>query len=79
MPRSSKSCLGSGYRDTGRCSYLYAGGVSGGERAAVIYSLTGIAKLNGVAPEAWLHYVFELNANHSVNRVDEILLWHCAK
>ncbi|MDO8040353.1 transposase domain-containing protein [Janthinobacterium sp. SUN137] len=47
--------------------------------AAVIYSLTGIAKLNGVASKAWLHYVFEPNANHPINRVDEILLWHCAK
>jgi hypothetical protein len=29
-----------------------AGADSGGERAAAVYSLIGMAKLNGVAPEA---------------------------
>lgn len=32
----------------GRCNFLYADVDAGGERAAVIYSLIGTAKLNGV-------------------------------
>jgi transposase len=35
----------------GRKNYLFAGSDAGGERAAVIYSLLGSAKLNGIDPE----------------------------
>jgi hypothetical protein len=38
----------------GRKIFLVAGSDSGGERAAVIYSLIGSAKLNGLDPEAYL-------------------------
>src|SRR5207247_9748501 len=39
----------------GRKNYLFAGSDSGGERAAAaIYTLIGTAKLNGLAPEAYL-------------------------
>jgi hypothetical protein len=59
-------------------NYLFAGADSGGERAAAIYSLIGIAKLNGVEPEAWLRHVLANIADHPVNRVDDFLPWHCA-
>lgn len=43
----------------GRKNYLFAGSDAGGERAAAIYSLIGSAKLNGLDPEAYLHFVIE--------------------
>jgi len=62
----------------GRRNYLFAGADSGGERAAVIYSLIGTAKLNGVDPEAWLRHVLAHIAEHPVKRVDDFLPWNCA-
>lgn len=41
----------------GRKNWLFAGSDAGGERAAILYSLIGRCKLNGVEREAWLHYV----------------------
>jgi transposase len=38
----------------GRKNYLFAGSDRGGESAAVLYSLIGAAKLNGIDPEAYL-------------------------
>ena len=43
----------------GRKNYLFVGSVSGGERAAIHYSLVNSAKRNGVEPFAWLKSVFE--------------------
>ena len=60
----------------GRKNWLFAGSDDGGERAAVIYSLLGTAKLNGLNPEAYLRYVLERIADHPINRVDELLPWN---
>lgn len=38
----------------GRKNWLFAGSDAGGERAAVLYSLVGTCRLNGVEPETWL-------------------------
>ncbi|MGF6780136.1 hypothetical protein P3T21_005365 [Paraburkholderia sp. GAS334] len=51
---------------------------SGGERAAAMYSLIGSARPNGIDPEAYLHYVIERIADHSVNRIDEPFPWNAA-
>jgi transposase len=48
----------------------------GGERAVAIYSLIVTAKLNGVAPQAWLAAVLRRIADHSASRLDELLPWH---
>jgi len=40
----------------GRRNYLFAGADSGGDRAAVMYSLIGTAKLNGTDPEVPTRY-----------------------
>ncbi|MCZ5583678.1 transposase domain-containing protein [Escherichia coli] len=38
---------------------MFAGSDSGGEHAAVLYSLIGTCRLNNVEPEKWLRYVIE--------------------
>lgn len=60
----------------GRKNYLFAGSDAGGDRAALIYSLIGTAKLNGLDPQAYLTNVLERIADHPVNRVDELLPWN---
>ncbi|OOG60965.1 IS66 family transposase [Polaromonas sp. C04] len=63
----------------GRKNYLHLGSDSGGERAAVIYSLLGTAKLNGLNPRAYLRHVLERIAEHPSNRIDELLPWVVAE
>ena len=62
----------------GRKNYLFAGSDAGGERAAALYTLIGTAKLNGCDPEAYLRRVLRQIADHSVNRVGELLPWTLA-
>lgn len=62
----------------GRKNFLFAGSDSGGERAACLYSLLGTAKLNGLDPELYLRDVLERIADHSINRIDELLPWNIA-
>lgn len=59
----------------GRKNYLHFGSDAGGERAAVIYSLIGTCKLNGIDPQAYLRHVLERIADHPINRVAELLPW----
>ncbi|MGF6609357.1 hypothetical protein OKW45_004279 [Paraburkholderia sp. WSM4175] len=60
----------------GRRNYLFAGSDGGGQSAAVIYSLIGTARLNGIEPYAYLRTVFERIAEHPINRIDALLPWH---
>ena len=62
----------------GRKNYLFAGSDTGGERAAAIYSLIGSAKLNGLDPEAYLREALTRIADHSINRIAELLPWNLA-
>lgn len=63
----------------GRKNYLHLGSDSGGERAAVIYTLLGTAKLNDLNPQAYLRFVLERIADHPINRIDELLPWAVAR
>jgi transposase len=59
-----------------RKNYLFAGSGAGGERAAVIYSLIGTAKLNDINPQACLARVLERIADHPISKIDELLPWN---
>lgn len=62
----------------GRKNYLFAGSDRGGDSAALIYSLIGTARLNGVDPYAYLRAVLERIGTHPINRIDELLPWNIA-
>ena len=57
---------------------LFAGSDSGGERAAVLYTLIETAKLNGLDPQAYLRRVLDRIAEHPSNRLAELLPWNFA-
>ena len=59
----------------GRKNYLHVGSDVGGQTAAVMYTLLGTAKLNGVNPQRYLRHVLERIADHPSNRIDELLPW----
>lgn len=60
----------------GRKAWLFCGSDRGGQRAAVMYSLIGTAKLNNVDPQAWLADVLARIAEHPVSRLDDLLPWN---
>ncbi|MCP4560771.1 MAG: IS66 family transposase [Bosea sp.] len=66
----------------GRKAWLFAGSDRGAERAAVMYSLIGTARLNNVDPQAWLADALARIAEIPQNRLSELLPWnwrHCAE
>lgn len=60
----------------GRKNYHFAGADSGGKRAAILYTLIGTAKLNGLDPERYLRSVLACIAEHRIDRIDELLPWN---
>jgi len=63
----------------GRRNYLFAGSDAGGQRAAILYSLIGTARLNGLDPEAYLRYVLARVGEHPIKRIEELLPWNVAE
>ncbi|KXL94013.1 hypothetical protein AUS49_22315 [Escherichia coli] len=61
--------------DGRRKDWALAGCGSGGEHAAVLYSLIGTCRLNNVEPEKWLRYVIEHIQDWPANRVRDLLPW----
>ncbi len=57
----------------GRKNWLFTGSERAGKRAAVIQTLLGTAKLNGLDPAAWLKGTLEKLPTWPVNRIDELL------
>ena len=62
----------------GKKNYLFFGSDSGGERAAIAYSLIETCKLNHIDPQRYLQYVLERIADYPINRVEELLPWNVA-
>jgi transposase len=62
----------------GRKNFMFLGADSGGERAAVMYSLIVSAKLNGINPQAYLRHVLTVIADYPSNRVVDLLPWNMA-
>jgi len=57
----------------GKKNWLFAGSERAGKRAAVIQSLLGTAKLNGLDPAAWLKDTLEKLPTWPNSRLDELL------
>ena len=57
----------------GRKNWLFSGSERAGKRAAVIQSLIGTAKLNGIDPSAWLKDTLEYLPIWPNSRIDELL------
>jgi hypothetical protein len=60
----------------GRKAWLFAGSQRGGERAAFMYSLIVMAKMNDIDPQAWLADVLARMPGISVSRLPELLPWN---
>lgn len=60
----------------GRRNWTFAGSDRGGERAAAIYTLIETAKLNDVDPQAWLADVLARIADHSNQKIGDLLPWN---
>lgn len=57
----------------GRKNYLFAGNHNAAQNAAIIYSLLGTAKMNGIDPQAWLTETLSKISDHPINRIAELL------
>lgn len=59
----------------GRKNFLFFGSDHGGERGALLYSLIGTCKLNGIDPERYLRHILDVIADWPNNRVSDLLPW----
>ena len=57
----------------GRKNYLFAGSHQGAKHAAILYSLFGSCKLNGLDPFKYLHAVLDKLPDHPINKISELL------
>ena len=60
----------------GRKAWLFVGSDRGGQRAAMMFSLFGTARLNGVDPLAWFTDVLTRIADIPQSRLHELLPWN---
>lgn len=58
-----------------RKAWLFVGSDRGGQRAAMMFSLFGTARLNGVNPLAWFTDVLARIADTTQSRLHEFLPW----
>lgn len=60
----------------GRKNWLFAGSDTGGDRAAIMYTLIETAKMNDLNPEAYLRDIIACIADHPINKIDQLLPWN---
>ena len=61
----------------GRKNWLFAGSMTGGQRAAAIYTVIETCKLNGVEPQAYIADVIaKIAADWPAARWDELMPWN---
>jgi hypothetical protein len=60
----------------GSTPFSFAGADSGGDRAAVIYTIVQTATLNGLNPEAYLRdTLVRIADGHPISRIDALMPW----
>ena len=57
----------------GRKNYLFAGSHEAAQRSAMLYSLLGTCKLNGINPFSWLRETLRRIPTYPINRIEELL------
>lgn len=57
----------------GRKNYLFCSNHQSAERTAMIYSLLGTCKIQGINPTIWLTDVLNRIQDHSIQHLDELL------
>ena len=57
----------------GRKNYLFAGSHDAAQRSAMLYSLLGTCKAQGIEPFTWLSDVLNRLPTHPINRIRELL------
>jgi transposase len=57
----------------GRKNYLFAGSHEAAQRSAMLYSLLGTCKLQGINPFVWLRDILQRIPNHPINRIEDLL------
>ena len=62
----------------GRKNWMFAGSEKGGKAMAIAFTLIETAKLNKVAPQAWLTWVLTNIADHKITRLNELMPWEFA-
>jgi hypothetical protein len=61
----------------GSKNFLFVGSDTGGERAAVIYTIVRTAKINGLDPETYLRDVLtKIAEGHTINKINALLPWN---
>lgn len=57
----------------GRKNYLFAGSHEGAKRSAMLYSLLGTCKMNGVNPFTWLKDILTILPSYPINKIKDLL------
>jgi len=60
----------------GRQNWTFLGSDSGGDRAAVFYTIIQTCRLNDINPEAYLADIIGRIGDHPANQIDELLPWN---